>query len=114
MKPTIVLVHGAFAESSSWDAVIDSLLSSGYTTVAAANPLRGLAIDAAAVTDLVRSIQGPVVLVGHSYGGAVMTDVDRSAGDIKGLVYVCGFALTRARAARSCPSTCPAALWGRR
>jgi pimeloyl-ACP methyl ester carboxylesterase len=92
MKPTIVLVHGAFAESSSWDAVIDSLLASGYTAVAAANPLRGLAIDAAAVTDLVRSIQGPVVLVGHSYGGAVMTDVDRSAGDIKGLVYVCGFA----------------------
>jgi pimeloyl-ACP methyl ester carboxylesterase len=92
MEPTVVLVHGAFAESSSWDGVIDPLLAAGYHVVAAANPLRGVAGDAAALSDLVRAIEGPVLLVGHSYGGAVITNVDRSAGDIRGLVYVCGFA----------------------
>ena len=92
MKPTIVLVHGAFAESSSWNDVIDSLLGGGYPVVAAANPLRGIASDSAALSDLVRSISGPVVLVGHSYGGAVITNVDREAGDVRALVYVAGFA----------------------
>ncbi len=92
MPPTIVLVHGAFAESASWDAVIDSLADSGLPVVAAANPLRGLASDAAAVSDLVATIDGPVVLVGHSYGGAVITNVRADAGEIAGLVYVAGFA----------------------
>jgi pimeloyl-ACP methyl ester carboxylesterase len=90
--PTIVLVHGAFAESASWDGVIDPLAATGHRVIAAANPLRGLASDAAAVSDLVRSIHGPVVLVGHSYGGAVITNVDPGAGDIAGLVFVAGFA----------------------
>ena len=89
-RPTIVLVHGAFAESSSWDRVIDPLLAEGHRVVAAANPLRSLAADAASVSDLVRSIDGPVVLVAHSYGGAVMTNVDADAGEIVGLVYVNG------------------------
>jgi pimeloyl-ACP methyl ester carboxylesterase len=92
MPPTIVLVHGAFAESASWDRVIGSLESSGHDVIAAANPLRGLAADAAAVSDLVRTIDGPVVLVAHSYGGAVISNVDSDAGQITGLVYVCGFA----------------------
>ncbi|MDA0159815.1 alpha/beta hydrolase [Solirubrobacter ginsenosidimutans] len=92
MRTTIVLVHGAFAESSSWNDVIDPLLEARLHVIAAANPLRGLAADAAAVTDLVRSIDGPVVLVGHSYGGAVITNVDADAGEIVGLVYVAGFA----------------------
>jgi pimeloyl-ACP methyl ester carboxylesterase len=92
MASTIVLVHGAFAESSSWDAVIDRLLETGHPVVAVANPLRGLASDAASVSDVVRSIEGPVVLAGHSYGGAVVTNVDRDAGDIVGLVYVAAFA----------------------
>jgi pimeloyl-ACP methyl ester carboxylesterase len=92
MRPTIVLVHGAFAESSSWDQVIDRLLEAGYPVTAVANPLRGLASDAAAVSDHVRSIEGPVVLVAHSYGGAVMTNVDPDAGEIVGLVYVAAFA----------------------
>ena len=92
MQPTIVLVHGAFAESASWDRVIDPLVSAGHPVVAAANPLRGLASDAAAVSDLVRTIDGPVVLVAHSYGGAVISNVDADAGDIAGLVYVNGFA----------------------
>ncbi|HEY1368938.1 MAG TPA: alpha/beta hydrolase [Gaiellaceae bacterium] len=92
MKPTIVLVHGAFAESASWNGVIDSLASAGHPVIAAANPLRSVDGDAAAVADLVRTIEGPVVLVAHSYGGAVISNVPADAGDITGLVYVCGFA----------------------
>jgi pimeloyl-ACP methyl ester carboxylesterase len=92
MRSTIVLVHGAFAESASWDGVIESLVAEGHRVVAASNPLRGLASDAQSVGDLVRTIEGPVVLVAHSYGGAVISNVDRDAGDIVGLVYVNGFA----------------------
>jgi pimeloyl-ACP methyl ester carboxylesterase len=92
VRPTIVLVHGAFAESASWDRVIDPLLRAGHPVIAVANPLRGLAADAATVSDLVRSVEGPVVLVGHSYGGAVISNVDADAGEIAGLVYVAGFA----------------------
>jgi pimeloyl-ACP methyl ester carboxylesterase len=92
MQPTIVLVHGAFAETGTWDGVIDPLISAGHPVIAAANPLRGLGTDAAAVSDLVRSIDGPVLLAGHSYGGAVITNVDPDAGDIVGLVYVAAFA----------------------
>jgi pimeloyl-ACP methyl ester carboxylesterase len=92
MSCTIVLVHGAFAESASWDRLIDPLVAEGNKVIAAANPLRGLAADAAAVSDLVRTIDGPVVLVGHSYGGAVISNVDADAGEILGLVYVNGFA----------------------
>jgi pimeloyl-ACP methyl ester carboxylesterase len=92
MQPTIVLVHGAFADSSSWDGVIDPLRDAGHPVIAAANPLRSLAGDAAAVSDLVRSIEGPVVLAAHSYGGAVISNVDADAGDIAGVVYLNGFA----------------------
>ena len=92
MQTTIVLVHGAFAESSSWDRVIDPLVAEGHRVVAAANPLRSLAGDAASVSDLVRTIDGPVVLVAHSYGGAVMSNVDAEAGEIVGLVYANAFA----------------------
>jgi pimeloyl-ACP methyl ester carboxylesterase len=92
MPPTIVLVHGAFAESASWDRVIPHLEGTGHDVIAAANPLRGLATDAQSVSDLVRTIDGPVVLVGHSYGGAVITNVDADAGQITGLVYVAAFA----------------------
>jgi pimeloyl-ACP methyl ester carboxylesterase len=91
MPPTIVLVHGAFAESASWGRVID-LLSEEHRVVTAANPLRSLGTDAASVTDLVRTLDGPVLLVAHSYGGAVMTNVAPDAGDITGLVYINGFA----------------------
>jgi pimeloyl-ACP methyl ester carboxylesterase len=92
MHPTIVLVHGAFAESSSWDGVIDPLVERGHRVVAAPNPLRSVATDAAAVGDLVRTIEGPVVLVAHSYGGAVISNVDADSGEIVGLVYVNAFA----------------------
>jgi pimeloyl-ACP methyl ester carboxylesterase len=89
---TIILVHGAFAESSSWDGVIDPLVSAGHAVIAAANPLRSLAADAAAVSDVVRSVDGPVVLVGHSYGGAVISNVAPDAGEITALVYIAAFA----------------------
>jgi pimeloyl-ACP methyl ester carboxylesterase len=92
VSPTIVLVHGAFAESASWDRVIDPLVADGHRVIAAANPLRSLTGDAAAISDLVRTIDGPVVLAAHSYGGAVISNVDPDAGEIVGLVYVNGFA----------------------
>src|SRR3954467_4757109 len=92
MPLTIVLVHGAFAGSASWDRVIEPLQAAGHRVIAAANPLRGLAADAAAISDLVRTIDGPVVLAAHSHGGAVTTNVAAEAGDVVGLVYVAGFA----------------------
>src|SRR3954469_9941709 len=70
---TIVLVHGAFAESASWNGVVSDLVAHGYPVVGAANPLRSVKGDAAYVAGIVNSIGGPVVLVGHSYGGAVIT-----------------------------------------
>lgn len=93
MKPTIVLAHGAYAETSSWNAVIAPLQAQGHRVIAAAVPLRSLAGDARALSDIVRSIDGPVLLVGHSYAGSVVTNVDPDAGDIVGLVYANGFAL---------------------
>jgi pimeloyl-ACP methyl ester carboxylesterase len=93
MKPTVILVHGAYAESSSWAGVVTPLVSEGYRVIAFATPLRGVANDAALLTDLIRTIAGPVVLVGHSYGGAVITNVDASAAQVVAAVYVAGFAL---------------------
>jgi pimeloyl-ACP methyl ester carboxylesterase len=92
MPPTIVLVHGAFAESASWNRVAQRLHAAGHPVVAAANPLRGVAEDAVAISDLIRTIDGPVVLVGHSYGGSVISNVAADAGDIIALVYVGAFA----------------------
>jgi pimeloyl-ACP methyl ester carboxylesterase len=89
---TVVLVHGAFADSSSWNGVADQLTKQGLKVVAAANPLRGVAEDARYVTSLVEAIPGPVVLVGHSYGGAVISNVSASGQKVKALVYVAGFA----------------------
>jgi pimeloyl-ACP methyl ester carboxylesterase len=112
MKPTIVLVHGAFAESSSWDAVIDPLLDAGHPVIAAANPLRGLAADAAAVADVVRAVDGPVLLAAHSYGGMVITGVPADAGEIVGLVYACGFAPEPGESAFSLASMFPGSTLG--
>src|SRR5688572_19054829 len=72
-KPTVVLIHGAFAESAGWNGVAGRLLGKGYPVVAAANPLRGVKSDAAYVGKLLDSIKGPIVLVGHSYGGSVIS-----------------------------------------
>ena len=91
-RPTIILVHGAFAESASWNGVIEQLKNNGFKAVAAANPLRGVAFDAASVSAIIRSLSGPVVLVGHSYGGAVITEAANSNSNVKALVYVAAFA----------------------
>ncbi|HEV2517698.1 MAG TPA: alpha/beta hydrolase [Devosia sp.] len=90
-KPTIVLVHGAFADASGWGGVIARLNKDGYQTIAAANPLRSVAGDAAALSALVKSIDGEVVLVGHSYGGLVITEAANGNANVKALVYVAAF-----------------------
>ncbi|AGZ44030.1 alpha/beta fold hydrolase [Actinoplanes friuliensis] len=92
MKPTIVLVHGAFAESASWSGVIQRLHTDGYPVVAAPNPLRSLSGDAAVVSSLLATIEGPVVLVGHSYGGAVISNAAVGHENVKALVFVAAFA----------------------
>ena len=91
VKPTIVLVHGAWADSSSWARVIKRPHASGYPVHAIANPLQGLVSDTAYLCSYLATIEGPMVLVGHSYGGAVITNADASAFDIRSLVYVAGF-----------------------
>lgn len=114
-KPTVVLVHGAFADSSSWDGVVADLRRDGYPVVSAANPLRGAASDAAAVRTVINSIPGPVVLVGHSYGGTVISAAADGAANVKALVYVAAFApevgeSTFELAGKFPGSTLPAAL----
>ncbi|MFI9489329.1 alpha/beta fold hydrolase [Promicromonospora sp. NPDC052451] len=89
--PTVVLVHGAFAESSSWNAVIGHLHQQMVPVVAVANPLRSLAGDARYVRDVLESVDGPVVLVGHSYGGMVVTEAAAGSPNVVGLVYVAAF-----------------------
>jgi pimeloyl-ACP methyl ester carboxylesterase len=91
-KPTIVLVHGAWADASSWNAVIGELQADGFTVLAPPNELRGLTSDAAYIGSfLAQRTTGPVVLVGHSYGGAVITNAAMLGGDVKALVFVDAF-----------------------
>jgi pimeloyl-ACP methyl ester carboxylesterase len=91
VKPTVVLVHGAWADASSWDRVISRLQADGYTVVAPANPLRSLTGDATYIASVLKSIKGPIVLVGHSYGGAVITDAATGNPSVKALVYIDAF-----------------------
>jgi len=91
-KPTVVLVHGAFADSSSWNGVIQRLQADGYPVIAAPNELRSVAGDAANVHSVVESVHGPVVLVGHSYGGSVISEAATGTDNVKALVYVAAFA----------------------
>jgi pimeloyl-ACP methyl ester carboxylesterase len=88
VKPTIVLVHGAWANTASWSGEVDRLQRDGYAVRAVDNPLRGLTSDAADVADFLRTISGPIVLVGHSYGGAVITNAAAGNRNVKALVYV--------------------------
>jgi pimeloyl-ACP methyl ester carboxylesterase len=92
LKPTIVLVHGAFADASGWNGVIERLQQQGYTCIAPANPLRGVTADSAYTASLLNQINGPVLLAGHSYGGAVITNAATRAPNVVGLVYVAAFA----------------------
>lgn len=87
-KPTIVLEHGAWADASSWNGEIKRLQADGYTVYAPPNPLRGLANDSATLSDFLTTISGPIILVGHSYGGMVITNAATGNPDVKALVYV--------------------------
>jgi pimeloyl-ACP methyl ester carboxylesterase len=91
-RPTVVLVHGAFADGSSWNEVITRLQAEGLQVTAPANPLRGISIDSAYIGSLLEQITGPVLVVAHSYGGAVITNAATNANNVVGLVYVAAFA----------------------
>ena len=90
--PTVVLVHGAFADASGWAGVIERLMAAGVPVRAVVNPLRGISADSAYVASVIRQIPGPVLAVGHSYGGAVITNAGSMADNVVGLVYVAAFA----------------------
>jgi pimeloyl-ACP methyl ester carboxylesterase len=90
--PTVVLVHGAFADASSWSGVIMRLRTKGVPVTAPSNPLRGISIDSAYMASVFNQIDGPILAVGHSYGGAVITNAATDAKNVVGLVYVAAFA----------------------
>jgi pimeloyl-ACP methyl ester carboxylesterase len=98
-KPTVVLVHGSFADASGWNGVIERLSRDGYPVLAPANPLRSLSGDAEYLASVLQTIPGPVVLVGHSYGGAVITNAATRANNVKALVYVAALALDKGETA---------------
>ena len=91
-KPTVVFVHGGWADSSGWNAEITALKEKGYPVIAPANPLRGLTSDADYVRSVLQTIDGPIVLVGHSYGGAVISNAARGVNNVEALVYIAAFA----------------------
>ena len=91
-RPTVVLVHGAFADGSSWNGVIERLQAEGVRVTAPVNPLRGISHDSAYIKSFLEQIPGPVILVGHSYGGAVITNAATDADNVVGRVYVAAFA----------------------
>ena len=90
-KPTVVLVHGGYADSSCWNQTLSHLQCEGYATICGANPLRGIPTDAPYIASLLDSIAGPVVLVGHSMGGTVVTNAAAGKGNVKALVYIAAF-----------------------
>ena len=100
-KPTVVLVHGSFADASSWSSVIGGLQKRGYPVIAPANPLRGLTSGTTYLKNVLDQIDGPIVLVGHSYGGAVITNAATGNANVKALVYIAAFAPLRARSSGS-------------
>jgi pimeloyl-ACP methyl ester carboxylesterase len=111
-RPTIVLVHGAFADNSSWNGVIKILEADGYSVIAAANPLRSVQGDARYVASIVENIQSPVVLVGHSYGGLVISAAAKGNENVKSLVYVAAFAPESGETALSLSGKFPGSTLG--
>src|SRR5919206_5113022 len=95
---TVVLVHGAFADASSWTGVIERLQAAGVQVIAPANPLRGISIDSAYTASVFDQIPGPILAVGHSYGGAVISNAASMAKNVVGLVCVAAFAPARVSA----------------
>jgi pimeloyl-ACP methyl ester carboxylesterase len=111
-KPTIVLVHGAFADASSWNGVVKILEKDGYPVLAVANPLRSVKGDAAYVANILSSIKSPVVLVGHSYGGSVISEAADGNANVKALVFVSAFAPEAGETAAGLSSKFPGSTIG--
>jgi pimeloyl-ACP methyl ester carboxylesterase len=111
-QPTVLLVHGAFAESASWTGVIERLYGQQVEAVAVANPLRGLAPDAAYVRDVIKALDKPVILVGHSYGGMVITEASAENAAVLGLVYVGAFVPDTGESAMTLASSYPGSTLG--
>lgn len=109
-KPTVVLVHGSYADASSWSKVVGDLQQRGFPVVAAANPLLGVGIDSQYLKDLLAQIKGPIVLVGHSYGGFVMTNAATGNPNVKALVYIAAFAPAQGETAQQLISHAPGSL----
>ena len=109
-KPTIVLVNGAWANSASWNGVIGRLQAEGYTVFAPPNPLRSLQGDSATIADFLKTISGPIVLVGHSYGGMVITNAANGIANVKALVYVDAFAPAQGESAFGLTAKYPGSL----
>src|SRR5277367_4084492 len=109
-QPTAVLVHGAFADASGYAGVIRHLQAQGVQVKAPMNPLRGLASDAEAITRYTTTIEGPIVLVGHSYGGAVISQAAAEVSDVRGLVFLAAFALDEGETCVSVMEPFPPAL----
>ncbi|MGW5420045.1 alpha/beta fold hydrolase [Streptomyces sp. NPDC003943] len=111
-KPTIVLVHGAFADASSWSGTIRRLQHAGYPVLAPANPLRGLADDTAYLRSVLTAVDGPVVLVGHSYGGAVISGAAVGDSRVKALVYIAAFTPDKGESAAELAARFPGSTLG--
>jgi len=111
-KPTIVLVHGAFADASGWNAVTEQLQDDGYKVLAPPNPLRGVSADAAYMRSFLAQVKGPIVLVGHSYGGMVITNAATGNANVKALVYIAAFAPRQGDSVAGLSAMAPGALLG--
>lgn len=111
-KPTIVLVHGGWDNSTGWDTVISTLQQQGYPVIAPADPLRDLASDSAYISSVLTTIKGPIVLVGHSYGGAVITNAAVGNPNVKALVYIAGWALDQGESIGQLITKFPGSLIG--
>lgn len=111
-RPTVVLVHGAFEDASSWNPVVKQLQAEGYPVFAAAVPLRGVAADVGAIEGAVAAIRGPKVLVGHSYGGLLISELANRTPDVAALVYVAAFIPEAGETAGQLNSQFPGSLIG--
>src|SRR5256884_4421660 len=107
VKPSVVLIHGAWADGSSWSRVVSLLQTHGYTVYVPPNPLRGLTSDSAYIASFLQTITGPIILVGHSYGGAVITNAATGNPNVKALVYVDAFAPDQGESLASLSSVPP-------
>src|SRR5690349_14395663 len=111
-KPTVVLVHGAFADGSSWNGVVERLQRKGYPVVAVANPLRSVTGDANYLKQVLATIEGPIVLAGHSYGGMVQSQAALGNPNVKALVYVAAFAPEKGESALELSNKLPGSTLG--